>query len=82
MADKIQQAVNKTIQYIRENSYKEGVEVTGCYMVPPHILVKARYAYLPSYGKKVEVAPGIFQSEEDYLANMEYDAEKDNQLSA
>jgi len=51
-------------------------------MVPPHILVKARYAYLPSYGKKVEVAPGIFQSEEDYLANMEYDAEKDNQLSA
>lgn len=27
----------------------------------------------------IEVAPGIFQSEEDYQANMDYDAMKDQQ---
>jgi hypothetical protein len=29
--------------------------------------------------EEIEVAPGIFQSEEDYRANMDYDAMKDQQ---
>jgi hypothetical protein len=65
---------NKVVDYIIRHSSKESVETNGLLLVSPLVMEAARKAHRTD----VQVAPGIFQTKQDYEANMAFDEWRDN----
>jgi hypothetical protein len=67
------------VDYIEDRCSKEAIETNGVLLLSPIVLKEARM--FGRVADEIEVAPGIFQSKEDFEANMAFDEERDNKLS-